>query len=253
MASPHDDSSLGHGRAGSPSSPTGGSGAGAAWLKHASSASSSGSKGRYPTMNTTPQKHSLTRAATSTVPTPRVKTVLALGGSPGPEEADQSPSRTPGDRPDVTNLTGDALRKLVVSERSLNKDYRYTLMLPERETTARMNDLLQSPAKPTAKEASVLQRYVSDLMAENDKMLKQLEKMRLTGTYTGTSASGAGAGSRVMLTGGSGGGGYAPTGSVNKDALKRSQTSPRGREGDSPSPAGAGGSGAYSPRARNSS
>jgi len=174
--------------------------------------------------------------------------VLTLGGSPGEEEAS---SRVPGERPDVTNLSGDALRKLVVSERALNKDYRYTLMLPERETTARMSDLLQSPAKPTAKEASVLQRYVSDLMAENDKMLKQLEKMRLTGTYTGTTTSGT-AGSRVMLTGSSGGSGYAPPGSINKDALKRSQTSPRGRERDSPSPGGgAGGSGAYSPRARN--
>lgn len=250
MASPHDDygpssSSRGHSRAGSPSSPTGRSGA--AGLKHAATASSSGSKGRYPTMNTTtPQKHSLSRAATSTVPTtPRVKTVLTLGGSPGHGEEEAS-SRVPGERPDVTNLSGDALRKLVVSERALNKDYRYTLMLPERETTARMSDLLQSPAKPTAKEASVLQRYVSDLMAENDKMLKQLEKMRLTGTYTGTTTSGT-AGSRVMLTGSSGGSGYAPPGSINKDALKRSQTSPRGRERDSPSPVG----GAYSPRARN--
>ena len=169
----------------------------------------------------------------STAGSPRVRTVLQLGGDSLAN--DSSPGRGRDDvgaNSDLTSLSGDALKKLVQSERALNKDYRYTLMLPERVTTARMSDLLASRDKPSAKEMSVLQRYAGDLLAENEKMLRQLDKMTRTGTYSGAGSGGAytatGTNSSPLMLSGTSSGSYhaPPVGiSANKNALKRSQTS----------------------------
>jgi len=147
-------------------------------------------------------------------PLNRVKTVLQLGdaygGGGGGVVGSRGLGLSPGDGggspspADLTLLSGEALRKLVQSERTQNRDYRYTLALAERETTARMTDLLESRSKPSAKEMVVLQKYARDLLAENDKMARQLERLQRTGTYTGSGSGGnlqSSSPSSFMLTG----------------------------------------------------
>jgi len=130
----------------------------------------------------------------------------------------------------------------VQSERAQNKDYRYTLMLPERPTTDRMSELLEGSKKPTPKEVNVLQKYARDLLAENDKMARQLDKLQRTGTYTGSGGASQG-GSPLMMTGASSAS-YAPANfNANKDALKRAHTSPLASRGGG---GGGGGRGAAS-------